>query len=846
MSDDRRIAALRADRAVLVSAIRDAGGEIVNGRVTCPFHDDKTPSGSIWEKDGVYRYTCHSQCNWTGDVFDVVQRANGCTFSEALVKLGIRNGKAESKGTSPKRSTNREVGHPPELCATAEAALRAYRFGAPTETYEYADASGAVVGIVARWDRADGKEIRPVSRHPDGWIQGASPTPRNLYLLPHLLADDRDVILCEGERCANRLRAIGFNATTWPGGSKAARFTDWAPLKGRRVIIWPDHDKPGAKAAREIAGILHSLGCAVRIIDAAALKVPEGGDVIDWEADRGNCTNDDLRQQVEKIMVDAEAWKPPTDEVLKPESPRVPPWRPFPVEALPGPIRRMVVAVAGSTGTDPAGAALCALAVFAGCVGNRVRVVLKSGWNEPAVVWAALVGRPGTNKTAVLRPLLRPLVMLFKRERTKHAAAMNEHAAALERHKAAWSRWREAEKNEVHTDRPVEPVAPVEKRVLLRDITLEKLAVVLSENPMGVLVAPDELGTWAEGLDKYRGGRGGDLSHYLSMHTAEPISVDRKGDGTIFIEHAAVSITGTIPPGALRRTFGAAEREAGALARFWLAWPPELPALWTDTPLDADTANGWQELLDGALSIEPRIGDDDSPVPTSIPMREDAKREFILFQDGIARRVVDTDDEDVASALSKLRGGCARLALLFAVAEAIDQRQKLEAVESVSVRGAVQVAEWIACETVRVFALLAESDEARVSRRLVEWIRRRGGSVTVNELARSGPRRFRGDRDGARAELSKLAESGAGSWNHRGGKAGRPAERFTLAGKWSGNETPRHDSATGGLVSAPPDETGGDPLVDAEPAESMGAELDANGRLFAEPDRPDASAWGRR
>jgi DNA primase len=37
--------------------------------------------------------------------------------------------------------------------------------------------------------------------------------------------------------------------TTWPGGSKAVTQTNWTPLEGRRVIIWPDNDQPGRDAA---------------------------------------------------------------------------------------------------------------------------------------------------------------------------------------------------------------------------------------------------------------------------------------------------------------------------------------------------------------------------------------------------------------------------------------------------------------------------------------------------------------------------------------------------------------------------------------------------------------------
>jgi hypothetical protein len=59
--------------------------------------------------------------------------------------------------------------------------------------------------------------------------------------------------------------------TTSSGGGQAATKTDWSPLAGRSVLIWPDNDEAGLKYAVAVATILIGLGCAVSIVDAAAL-----------------------------------------------------------------------------------------------------------------------------------------------------------------------------------------------------------------------------------------------------------------------------------------------------------------------------------------------------------------------------------------------------------------------------------------------------------------------------------------------------------------------------------------------------------------------------------------------
>jgi hypothetical protein len=50
---------------------------------------------------------------------------------------------------------------------------------------------------------------------------------------------------------------------TWHGGTNAACKADWRPLAGRRVVIWPDNDDAGQKAAR----------WGIRTISSPAIRV---------------------------------------------------------------------------------------------------------------------------------------------------------------------------------------------------------------------------------------------------------------------------------------------------------------------------------------------------------------------------------------------------------------------------------------------------------------------------------------------------------------------------------------------------------------------------------------------
>ena len=68
----------------------------------------------------------------------------------------------------------------------------------------------------------------------------------------------------------------------------------------------------------------------------------------------------------------------------------------------------------------------------------------------------------------------------------------------------------------------------------------------------------EELSGWLGSFNAYRGGRGGDEAHWLEAFGSRQMLVDRKTGHpkTINVRRAALSITGTIQPGVLRRALG--------------------------------------------------------------------------------------------------------------------------------------------------------------------------------------------------------------------------------------------------------------------------------------------------
>jgi hypothetical protein len=258
----------------------------------CPAHDDQTPSLSVNEgDDGRALVKCHAGCTT-----EAVMAAVGLEMRDLMPMAGrLTPGHISKKNAAKPHG----VAFPTAKAAVAKLVKQ---HGKYTGRWTYQDAAGEPVGVVLRWNLAEGKKtIRPVSRFPDGWRIEAMPEPRPLYRLPDVLKADRTLVT-EGELCADEFQMLGFTATTSVGGCGAAGKTNWQPLAGKEVWILPDNDAAGRKYASEVANILAGLSPAARVKVVELPGLPDAGDIVDWvEAHGEEATPDALRAEIESL-----------------------------------------------------------------------------------------------------------------------------------------------------------------------------------------------------------------------------------------------------------------------------------------------------------------------------------------------------------------------------------------------------------------------------------------------------------------------------------------------------------------------------------------------------------------
>ncbi len=213
-----------------------------------------------------------------GDVFDVIAGNRGidakADFPRLLAFCADLVGRAEAI-PAPVRKRKRGA-------AVDE-------LGKATAKWDYLDTHGHLIAVVYRYDPpGQRKQFRPWDAKRR---KMAPPEPRPLYNQPGMAKADQ-IVLVEGEKCAQVLIDQGICATTAMHGARAPiDKTDWQPLVGKSVLIWPDKDKPGwayAQAASQAALAVGVTACAILLPPDDR---PEGWDAADATAEGMDTSN---------------------------------------------------------------------------------------------------------------------------------------------------------------------------------------------------------------------------------------------------------------------------------------------------------------------------------------------------------------------------------------------------------------------------------------------------------------------------------------------------------------------------------------------------------------------------
>lgn len=436
-------------------------------------------------------------------------------------------------------------------------------------------------------------------------------------------------------------------------------------------------------------------------------------------------------------------------------------YQPFPVTVFPSPISDYIQAAADAIGCDPSFIALPMLACLAQAIGNKRVIRLKHTWQEPPNIWAGIIGNSGTHKTPALQAATKFLHQLQSEALAEHSENLSTYEIEFAQYEKEFSQWKRKKSDEQPPWKPEEPKCT---RFITSDCTIEALASLLAEQFDGLLVFRDELSGWFNGIAEYKGGKGSDLGHWLACWSSKPLIVDRKTGTTkhINVPRASVNLVGGIQPGIMRSVIGREHLQDGLCARLLFAMPDSKPVVWSEAIVAPENEVAVYEVFKRLLELESALDAQNFAEPYPLDLTAEAKAVWIDYYNR-HQQEMDEFDDDLRAAWSKLEAYTTRFALIFQLCTwAAGEASAGNKIDECSMQSAIELSDWFANETIRVYRLFGESSEDQEQAQLVSLVQRKGGSISVRELMRSS-RRFPKSIDAEEA-LTELTEAGYGTW----------------------------------------------------------------------------------
>jgi Protein of unknown function (DUF3987) len=398
-----------------------------------------------------------------------------------------------------------------------------------------------------------------------------------------------------------------------------------------------------------------------------------------------------------------EPWQPPVPLTEEPDV------EPFPITTLPARLVAFVEDVAHARGCPTDYVAVPVLALAGAAIGARRALEVKVGWRERPCLYAAVIGPPGSAKTPALSAVAAPVYA----EQTRR---MDDYRPRKE----LWRR-EGGEKSTLPK--------PVLQSVFVSDITTEKLACLLQENPLGLAIIRDELAGWVAGMDQYKAkGKGGDRQFFLSAWAGEPVRVDRKNqDEPLLVPHPFVAVIGGLPPALLTRLRGERGIADGFFDRILFSYPTPLPVTReTWACISEEAAASWSNVLTRLWDLKPESTSDGGTRPHFVYLTVEGRRAWERFTEALA---ADLNREEVPDPikghLAKFKGYGARLALIVHCLRLVCGEATDENVDGESVDRAARLVAYFHSHCLKVHAALGSDTKALEATRLWKWIQQR-------------------------------------------------------------------------------------------------------------------------
>lgn len=353
----------------------------------------------------------------------------------------------------------------------------------------------------------------------------------------------------------------------------------------------------------------------------------------------------------------------------------------FPVGIFPSQIQHIIHEVyeCQSYPIDYTAAAM--LAAIAVGIGNTHLIQMRQGWVESAILFVALVGRPGANKSHPLSFAMKPFIDFDYRQNLEFGKLYAKYEQDISLSKK--------ERQEVGVDEF--PQELIRRRFLVSDITPEGLSYIHAQNKRGLCLWSDELSAWFKNFNRYNNGS--EEQFWLSVFGAKTVISDRKhAKSSVFITRPFIPVIGTIQKNILSDLARGDRSSNGFIDRILFIMPPiQQKARWNDKDISGNLELEWHTLMNRLINMEYSLDENNEIQPLIVTFNEEARKQLYQWQHQHAELCDGIGNETLLGIYCKLEIYIIRFCLVIQIARWLCGECKKEQVDTETVQRAIQL-----------------------------------------------------------------------------------------------------------------------------------------------------------
>lgn len=371
----------------------------------------------------------------------------------------------------------------------------------------------------------------------------------------------------------------------------------------------------------------------------------------------------------------------------------------FPVEIFPPKIQRIIHEVHECQSYPIDYTAASIFTAIAVGIGNTHHIQMKQGWVESAILFVALVGRPGANKSHPLSFAMKPFVDFDHRQN-------QEFGKLYAKYEQDVSLTKKERTNEGLEEFPQEPIR---KRFLVSDITPEGLSYIHAQNWRGLCLCSDELSAWFKNFNRYNNGS--EEQFWLSVFSAKAVISDRKSaKSSVFITRPFITVIGTIQKKILSDLAHGDRSNNGFIDRILFVMPTvEHKTRWNEKDASPTLESQWHELMNQLINMECSFDENNEVQPSMVTFSEEARRLLYKWQHQHAELCDSLGNETLLGIYCKLEIYIIRFCLVIQITRWLCRECGKDQVDTETVRRAILLTEYFKQTATRVQNLMNET-----------------------------------------------------------------------------------------------------------------------------------------